>query len=217
MSERKTGIHTEASDTDGTGPQSAGRVIYADRYSNFATALAAATGNTLVVRTPMAVSTGTVVTATTELRFEGGGLLQKSGSGTINFQGPGLVDARSQHPAFSGFAAGDITWTGTDYPKELSLELWDTNNTSLSDRLERAASAFKDGSKVVKFIAFPRVITKSVELFDAQSIHFTRESIPTQRPDSPLPILLFFSIIIAKCRLIQGQFSTNQILRQMPT
>jgi hypothetical protein len=186
MSEGQTGIHTEARETDGTSlPQSGGRVIYADRYSNFATALAAATGNTLVVRTPMAVSTGTVVTSTTNLRFEGGGLLQKSASGTITFQGPGLVDARSQHPAFSGFAAGDITWTGTDYPKEISLELWDTNNTSLSDRLERAASAFKDGSKVVKFIAFPRVITKSVELFDAQSIHFTRGEYPNTATGFP--------------------------------
>ncbi|HET6671630.1 MAG TPA: hypothetical protein VFH15_15485, partial [Pyrinomonadaceae bacterium] len=173
--ERKRAIVLEASDAHGTGlPQSRERVIYADRYSNFATALAAATGNTLVIRTAMAVSTAALVPATAKLKFEGGGLLQKSGSGTIAFQGLGLVDAKSQHPAFSGFAVGDITWTGTDYPKELSLELWDTNNTSLSDRLERAAAAFKNDSKVVKFIAFPRVITKSVELFDAQSIHFTR-------------------------------------------
>jgi hypothetical protein len=160
-------------------------VIYADRYSNFSNALAAATGNTLVVRTPMAVSTGTVVTTTTKLRFEGGGLLQKSASGTITFQGLGLVDAKSQHPGFSGFAPGDITWTGTDYPRELSLELWDTNNTSLSDRLERAASAFKPGTKVVKFIAFPRVITKSVELFDGQSIHFTRGDYPNTATGYP--------------------------------
>lgn len=171
---------------DGTSlPQSGGRVIYADRYPNLATALAAAAGNTLVVRTQMPVSTGTVVTATTKLRFEGAGLLQKSGSGTITFQGPGLIDAKSQHPAFSGFAVGDITWTGTDYPKELSLELWDTNNTSLSDRLERAASAFKNGSKVVKFIAYPRVITKSVELFDSQSIHFTRGEYPNTATGFP--------------------------------
>ena len=174
-------------------PQSSGRLIYADRYSNFATALEAATGNTLVLRTSMVVSTATAVTATTKLKFEGVGLLQKSGSGTITFQGIGLVDAKSQHPAFSGFAAGDITWTGTDYPKELSLELWETNNTSLSDRLERAATAFKDGSKVVKFIAFPRVITKSVELFDAQSIHFTRGDYPntaTGYPATYPPFLL---------------------------
>ncbi|MGI8731939.1 MAG: hypothetical protein ACR2LM_01370 [Pyrinomonadaceae bacterium] len=127
VSERQTAIVLEASDAGGTGlPQSRGRVIYANRYSNFATALAAATGNTLVISTSMVVSTGAVVTATTKLRFEGGGLLQKSGSGTITFRGLGLVDAKSQHPAFSGFAVGDITRTGTDYPKELSLELWDT-------------------------------------------------------------------------------------------
>jgi len=104
-------------------PQSGGRLIYADRYSDFTNALAATTGNTLVINKAMAVSTGAVVTSTTKLRFERGGLLQKSGSGTITFQGGGLVDAKSRQPPFSGFAVGDITWIGTDYPKELSLEL----------------------------------------------------------------------------------------------
>ena len=190
----QTAIALEASDADGTGlPQSGGRLIYADRYSDFATALAAATGNTLVIRSALVVSTAAVVTATTKLKLEGGGRLQKSGSGTITFQGVGLVDAKSRQPAFYGFAVGDITWTGTDYPKELSLELWDTNNTSLSDRLERAAAAFNNDSKVVKFIAFPRVITKSVELFDAQSIHFTRGDYPntaTGYPQTYPPFLL---------------------------
>ena len=154
--------------------QAGGRLIYADRYSNFPSALAAATGNTLVINKAMDVSTGAVVTSTTKLRFERGGLLQKSGLGTITFQGVGLADAKSRQPAFSGFGVGDITWTGAEYPKELSLELWDTKNTSLSDRLERAAAAFKTGNQAVTFIAFPRVITKSVELFGSQSIHFTR-------------------------------------------
>lgn len=175
------------------GSQSQGRAIYADRYPNFAAALAAAGGNTLVINKTMAVAEGAVVTATTKLRFERGGRLQKSGSGTITFQGIGLVDAKSQHPAFSRFAVGDITWTGAEYPKEVSLELWDTSNTSLSDRLERAATAFKDGSKTVKFFAFPRVITKSVELFDRQSLHFTRGAYPntaTGYPATYPPFLL---------------------------
>ena len=190
----QTAIVPESSDAAGAGlPQSGGRLIYADRYSDFATALAAATGNTLVISKETVVSTGAVVTATTNLRFERGGRLQKSGPGTITFQGLGLIDAKSRQPAFSGFAVGDITWTGTDHPKELSLELWDTNNTSLSDRLQRAAAAFNNASKVVKFIAFPRVITKSVELFDAQSIHFTRGDYPntaTGYPSTPPPFLL---------------------------
>ncbi len=174
-------------------PQARGSVIYADRYPNFASALAAATGNTLVISTPMVVSTASVVTATTKLKFERGGLLQKSAAGTITFQGLGLVDPKAQAPTFSGFAVGEITWTGADYPRELSLELWDTNSTSLSDRLERAAAAFNNGSKSVKFIAFPRVITKSVELFDGQSIHFTRgdyTNTATGYPSAHPPFLL---------------------------
>jgi hypothetical protein len=165
--------------------QTEGREIHADRYSNFATALAASTGKTLVISTALPVATAAVVPATAKLKFEGVGRLQKSGSGTITFQGIGLVDAKSQRPAFSGFAVGDITWNGPDYPHEVSLELWDTNNTSLSERLERAATAFKEGSKVVRFIAFPRVITKSVELFDAQSIHFTRGDYPNTATGFP--------------------------------
>jgi hypothetical protein len=155
-------------------PQSNGRVVYADRYRDFASALAAATGSMLVVNKALLVSTAAVVSPTTKLRFERDGLLRKAGSGTITFQGVGLVDAKSQRPAFAGFGVGDITWTGADHPKELSLELWDTNNNSLSDRLEHAAAALKGNNKAVTFIAFPRVITKSVELFDSQSIHFTR-------------------------------------------
>jgi hypothetical protein len=165
--------------------QSDGRVIYAARYSDFATALAAATGKTVVVSTAMAVSTAAVVPATARLKFEGAGLLRKAGSGTITFQGPGLVDARSQRPAFAGFGVGDIKWIGTDYPREVSLELWDTGNSSLSDRLELATTALNNGSKVVKFVAFPRVITKSVELFDGQSIHFTRGDYPNTATGFP--------------------------------
>ena len=194
-----TSVNSEASEiarsrpSHASGSQAQGRLIYADRYPNFAAALAAAGGNTLVINRPLAVSEGAVVAATTKLRFERGGLLQKSGPGTITFQGPGLVDAKSQHPAFSGFAVGDISWTGTAYPTEVSLELWDTRNTSLSDRLERAATAFKEGNKTVKFIAFPRVITKSVELFDGQSLHFTRGDYPntaTGFPSTYPPFLL---------------------------
>jgi hypothetical protein len=166
-------------------PQSEGRVIYAARYSDFATALAAAADKTVVVNTATAVSTAAVVPVTARLKFEGPGLLRKAGSGTITFQGPGLVDARSQHPAFAGFGVGDIKWIGTNYPREVSLELWDTGNSSLSDRLELATTALNNGSKVVKFIAFPRVITKSVELFVGQSIHFTRGDYPNTATGFP--------------------------------
>lgn len=144
-------------------------------YADIAAAVTAigATPATLVIDTPETVSTALSIPATLFLRIAKGASLTKSGSGTITFLGLGIEDAKSQIPLFFGFAVGDITWTGTLYPKEVSLELWDTANTSLSDRLERAAAAFNNGSKAVKFIAYPRVITKSVELFDWQSIHFT--------------------------------------------
>ena len=87
--------------------QSAGSVFYADRYANFATALAAATGKTLVINKSMAVSTAAVVPATAKLRFERGGLLQKSDSATITFQGL-LYESDSPKNAHLIFSEDDV-------------------------------------------------------------------------------------------------------------
>lgn len=157
-------------------PQSSGRVIYAAQHPDFATALAAAANSTLVVTTTMAISSSVTIPATTILKRESAGKLTKSGSGTIAFQGFGLADPKSQSPLFSGFAAGDITWTGADYPKEISTELWDTGNVSLSDRLARADLAFP--SKSVKIIAYPRTVTTTVTFSANRHLHFTAGDYP---------------------------------------
>lgn len=70
----------------------------------------------------------------------GGGKFVKSSSGAIEFQGVGVANPESQDALFSGFGAGDITWTGTDYPKKLSLNLWD-QGSSVTARIERGTAA----------------------------------------------------------------------------
>lgn len=71
-----------------------------------------------------------------------GGKLVKSGSGKVVFEGVGLEKPISRKTHFSGFAAGDVKWTGLVTPEAVSAELWDTGNSSLMQRLDRADKGF---------------------------------------------------------------------------
>lgn len=89
-----------------------------------------------------------------------GAQISQGGGGSITFEGIGLIHPLSKVAIFSGFASGDITWSGTDddqRPTAVSTELWDTSNDSLSDRLARANAAF--GTKQIRIECHPRTIT----------------------------------------------------------
>lgn len=66
----------------------------------------------------------------------------KSGSGTIAFAGRGLVYPTAESIMFSGFAVGDITFTGTgtNFPSQISTALFD--NPTASARINIADRAF---------------------------------------------------------------------------
>lgn len=156
------------------------RVPYiSSKYATLSAAITAigATKARLIIDSNLVVNAADVVPSTLLLEGRAGSLLTKSGSGTITFQGFGLADPTSQVPIFSGFAAGNITWTGTDAPAEISTELWSTGNTSLSDRLARADLAFP--SKRVKIIAYPRTITATTTFSQYRHLHFTTGDYPT--------------------------------------
>jgi hypothetical protein len=148
-------------------------------YADVAAAVTAigATPATLVVDTAETVSTALTIPSTLYLRVAKGAALTKSGSGTITFQGMGLEDAKSQIPLFFGFAAGDITWTGTKYPNEISTELWDTANTSLTDRINRADAALL--GKKAKIKAFPRTITGTAVVTEYHHLYFSEGDYPS--------------------------------------
>lgn len=100
-----------------------------------------ATPATLVVDESQTLITSVVIPATLFLRFAKGAVITKSGSGSIEFEGMGLDDPMSQTAVFVGFDAGDVFWSGTDYPRQISIELWDTANDSIQDRYNRADMA----------------------------------------------------------------------------
>lgn len=152
---------------------------YMGEFTDFADALTkiSTTPAILAITANTNVSTAASIPATLLLKSYNGAKLTKSGSGTITFQGFGLVDPKSQIPIFSGFNVGDVTWAGTDYPKEISTELWDTGNTSLTDRVNRADKALE--GKKAKLIAFPRTITNSATITEHHWLYFSNGDYPS--------------------------------------
>jgi hypothetical protein len=92
-------------------------------------------------------------------------------NGSITFAGFGLKDPLSKTPCFSGFKAGDITFSSsTEYPSSISTEVFSTGNASLSERVAIADAAFL--SKPVKIVCYPRTITSSIKMSRYRSLHF---------------------------------------------
>lgn len=130
-----------------------------------------ATETTLLIDTDYTVSSAIVIPDNIRLMPANGAKFTESGTGSIEFEGVGLVDPLSQVPLFSGFEAGDVTWTGTVWPKQISTELWDTGNDSLTDRVARADAAFS--GKQVQMVAYPRTVTDSTRITQYHAMHFT--------------------------------------------
>jgi hypothetical protein len=78
----------------------------------------------------------------------GGGKFIKSSTGTIAFAGAAFDDPTSMKPIFSGFAAGNITFTGTDYPRRISSSLW--ADTNWGARALNAAGAFTSKDVIIE-------------------------------------------------------------------
>lgn len=98
-------------------------------------------------------------------------------TGSITFTGLGLKDPLSKTPCFSGFKAGDITFSSsTEYPSSISTEVFSTGNAGLSGRVAIADAAFP--SKPVKIVCYPRPITASVKMSRYRSLHFTAGDYP---------------------------------------
>lgn len=161
----------------GIAPAGSGVVSLSNTYSNsLSTAISSigATPTVLLVDANTSCSTALTFPSTLYLAFSNKAEISKSTGCSITFQGVGLAVADSQIPAFSGFASGDVTWTGTTSttrPSAISTELWDTGNTSLTDRLDRADKAFTSGW--AKIVCYPRTVTAHVNLSQNREIYFT--------------------------------------------
>jgi len=169
-----------------------GQLKFVSNYASFESAISSIgfTPTTLIIDEDTTVSTAAVIPTTLTLAQWNQSALTKSGSGTIEFEGLGLQDPTSQQPIFSGFASGDITWTGTDAPAEISTELWDTGNSSLTERAQRANDAFPN--KKVQIILYPRTITGTATFSRYRSLYFKYGNYPNAIA-SNIPMFYFTS------------------------
>lgn len=141
------------------------------KFANLGSAISSigATPTIIVLNNTMEVNIPVIVPD--NITFRGSGeLLQRSGTGAIEFQGFGLLHPSTNIPIFSGFGEGDIAFTGTQYPSGLSTELWDTGNSSLTDRVRRTDAALL--GKSAKLIAYPRTMTDSATITEFHSLYF---------------------------------------------
>lgn len=130
------------------------------RHASLAAAITAigSTPTILEVSANTNVSTSITVPDNVLLLQKENALIIESGTGTITFQGQGVADPMAIVPFFQGFEAGDITWTGTVYPKDISTELFDTGNSSSSDRVKMCDLAFANDKNVTIHV-YPRTFT----------------------------------------------------------
>lgn len=144
---------------------------YLSEYASFAAAVAdiGSTPKTLNVGKDVTLTSALVIPSTLKIRLVNTAKFIDGGGGSLTFQGTGLIDAESQDAAFSGFAAGEVVWTGSNYPKRLSSSLW--ADTNLDAKLTRAIAAL-DG-KVATIIAYPGLLTTETRITEGLSVHFT--------------------------------------------
>ncbi len=171
-------------------------------YSDFAaaiTSIGAVTPTTLDIDTASNVATAVTVTANILLRHRGH-LLTKTSSGTITFAGLGLEDPMSRVALFANFAAGNVSWSSsTAYPSDISVELWDTGDSSVSTRLARANAAFS-ATQAVTCHLFPRTVTASVTMLAKHSVYSHAGDYPsTKAPESIYGYLASFIMSSNSC------------------
>lgn len=105
----------------------------------------AAVGGTIDLSADETISSAITVPSNVRFRPTFGAKFVKSGSGTITFQGVGIV-GDPQHQIFSGFAAGNITWTGDQVPV-MRPEWFGADPTGVADSLlafQTANAAYTD-------------------------------------------------------------------------
>lgn len=145
--------------------------LLASNYASLAAAIAAIGSTPAILQLDgnATVSTAIVVPATLYIEPIKGSTITKSGAGTIEFAGLGVLNAELPVPVFSGFSAGNISWTGSEYPGRIAADLW--ANANWSDRLNNATGAFTN--KDVTIVVYPGAITAQSRIKSGQSIHFT--------------------------------------------
>lgn len=117
--------------------------LYNTYGNSLVTAIAAigSTPTTLIIDQDTSLTSSVIIPSTLVLDFRGEARIVSNGSGAIEFQGVGLANSEVPVPIFEGFDVGDIQWTSLEWPSKISIELWDTLNDSLNERINLADAA----------------------------------------------------------------------------
>lgn len=143
---------------------------------------------TLLHDTDYTAATAIVVPANVHLIFTNGSKITKSGSGTIEFEGDPFRGETPTAEMFSGFSPGDITFTGTDYPRVIATSLW--ANALLSDKLKNAIGSIADKPVTIK--AYPGTLSGTHFTITAKKkIWFTHGEYPNTMDDPMVPLIRF--------------------------
>lgn len=145
------------------------------RYASLAAAITAigATPTILNISTTYSHSSGlATIPSTLYLRFKNEARIKGEG-GTIAFQGLGVLNTDTRIPYFEGFTAGQVTWTGSVYPKVISTEIFYTGDESLTDRINFVDQATQNKKVTIK--AYDRTITGSATVSTYHDLYMEGE------------------------------------------
>ena len=101
------------------------------------------------------------------LDFAGRAKIVKNAGCSIQFQGIGLKNPKGEIARFSGFAPNDITFTGAEYPSEISSKLW--SDATTSGKLVNTIAAVAGKSSTV--IGFVGQIAQTVRLTNGLNLY----------------------------------------------
>jgi hypothetical protein len=154
------------------------KVLSADYGNSLATAISSigATPVTLVIKEDCNISASATVPDNIFLEFQNAAKLIKTSSGAIEFEGLGILDTDTKIPYLEAFDPGDVFWSGDVYPREVSTEVIETNNSSLTDRLKFVDAALE--GKAATINAYPRTIDGTATLTEFHTLYFTEGEYP---------------------------------------
>ena len=142
-------------------------------YSNSLSSAIANIGATaqtlLVVDADTMILVPTTIPANITLDLRNGAKILKGNLGaTLQIAGNNLLNPRSNQAYFVGFLPGDIKFTGANYPKQISTDLW--ANATLSSRINAIDQSVL--GKTVEIMASSGTFGERVILNDNHSLTF---------------------------------------------
>jgi len=160
----------------------------------------------LTVSKDIRCSTKMLVPAETTYRFVNGAQIVNVGACSVEFRGIGLVDPLSSQQVFSGFAPGQVVFTGsTNYPTRISAELWGGAGTPVELKYANADSALKGKQATIHVLS--GVIAGQLTVTEYHTLSFGPGDFPNRSAVGP-------QIVLQSNTRITGAGSERTTLRE---